>query len=57
MLVAVQVALALTLLVGSALMAQSFWRLMRMDPGFDPSGVLTVEIGLPGSRAGRHQRI
>jgi len=57
MLVAVQVALALTLLVGSALMAQSFWRLMRVDPGFDPSGVLTVEIGLPGSRAGRHQRI
>jgi len=57
MLVAVQVALALTLLVGSALMAQSFWRLVRVDPGFDPSGVLTVEIGLPGSRAGRHQRI
>jgi putative ABC transport system permease protein len=56
-LVAVQVALALTLLVGSALMVQSFWRLTRVDPGFDPSGVLTIEIGLPGSRASRHQRI
>jgi putative ABC transport system permease protein len=56
-LVAAQVALALTLLVGSALMVQSFWRLMRVDPGFDPSGVLTVEIGLPGSRAGQHQAI
>jgi putative ABC transport system permease protein len=57
MLVAVQVALALTLSVGSALMVQSFWRLARVDPGFDPSDVLTVEIGLPGSRAGRHQQI
>jgi putative ABC transport system permease protein len=56
-LVAVQVALALTLLVGSALMVQSFWRLTRVDPGFDPSGVLTIEIGLPGSRASRHQQI
>jgi putative ABC transport system permease protein len=56
-LVTVQVALALTLLVGSALMVQSFWRLTRVDPGFDPSGVLTIEIGLPGSRASRHQRI
>jgi putative ABC transport system permease protein len=56
-LVAVQVALALTLLVGSALMVQNFWRLTRVDPGFDASGVLTVEIGLPGSRAHRHQRI
>jgi len=56
-LVAVQVALALTLLVGSALMVQSFWRLTSVDPGFDPSHVLTVEIGLPDSRANQHQRI
>jgi predicted permease len=56
-LVAVQVALALTLLAGSTLMVQSFWRLMRVDPGFDPAGVLTVEIGLPGRRASQHQRI
>ncbi|MPY91455.1 MAG: FtsX-like permease family protein [Luteitalea sp.] len=56
-LVAVQVALALALLAGSGLMVQSFWRLSRVDPGFDPSGVLTVEIGLPTSRAGRHQQI
>jgi predicted permease len=56
-LVSVQVALALSLSVGSALMLQSFWRLTRVDPGFDPSAVLAVEIGLPGSRAGRHQQI
>jgi putative ABC transport system permease protein len=56
-LVAAQMALALTLAVASALMLQSFWRLARVDPGFDPSGLLTVEVGLPGSRAARHQQI
>jgi len=45
-LVVVQVALALVLLVGSALMVQSFWRLLRVDPGFEPEGLLTVETGL-----------
>ncbi|HVS03326.1 MAG TPA: ADOP family duplicated permease, partial [Thermoanaerobaculia bacterium] len=49
-LVAAQVALALTLLVGSALMAQSFWRLTRADPGFEAVSLLTAEIALP--RAG-----
>ena len=56
-LVAVQVALAVTLLVGSALMVQSFWRLLRVDPGFDPRSVLTVEAGLPGTRAPQHRQI
>ena len=57
LLVAGQVALSLTLAVGSALMLQSFWHLGRVEPGFDPSGVLTVEVGLPGSRARQHQQI
>jgi predicted permease len=56
-LVTLQVATALMLLVGSALMAQTFWRLMRIDPGFDPADVLTIEVGLPGSKAAEHQRI
>jgi predicted permease len=46
-LVATQVALALTLLIGSALMTQSFWRLTRANPGFDADGVLTAEIAMP----------
>ncbi len=46
-LVIAQVALALVLLVGSALMAQSFLRLRRADPGFRADGVLTAEIALP----------
>ena len=47
LLVVAQVALALTLVVGSALMVQSFWKLRQLDPGFEPEGVLTAEIALP----------
>jgi predicted permease len=46
-LVASQMALALTLLVGGALMFRSFRALERTDPGFDPDGVLTAEIAMP----------
>jgi predicted permease len=47
LLVAVQVALALVLLVSSGLMVRSFWRLRGVDPGFDPRGVLTLRLDLP----------
>jgi putative ABC transport system permease protein len=43
-LVVVQVAITLTLLVASALAAQSFMRLAALDLGFDPANVLTVDI-------------
>ena len=46
-LVVMQVALALTLLIGSAMMAQSFWRLKQVDLGFDQRNVLTFEVALP----------
>ena len=49
-LVASQVAIAVLLLVGSALMTQSFLRLLQTDPGFDPNNVLTLEIELPITR-------
>jgi putative ABC transport system permease protein len=45
--VAVQVALATTLLVGSVLLLQSFVRLQRVALGFAPEGVLTARVGLP----------
>jgi len=48
-LVSLQIALALMLLVGSALMVRSFLRLSRVDPGFDPDRVLTAEVALPSS--------
>jgi predicted permease len=51
-LVAFQVTLAVTLLVAVALTAGAFSRLIESDPGFDPTGVLTVTIELPREDAG-----
>ncbi len=45
-----QIALALILLVGSGLMVRSFQRLNEADLGFDPDGVLTLSMALPGTR-------
>ncbi len=49
LLVVSQVALALALLVGSGLMARSFWALRKVDPGFDTEGVLTFRVSLPAA--------
>jgi putative ABC transport system permease protein len=43
-LVAVQIALAVVLGIGSMLMLRSMWNLQRVDPGFDPSNVLTFRL-------------
>jgi putative ABC transport system permease protein len=45
-----EVALALLLTVGACLVLRSFWRLQAVDPGFDPKGVLSVLVVLPGTR-------
>ena len=55
-----QVAGSVTLLVASALVAQSFLRLAALDPGFDATNVLTIDLSrLDQSRyptyATRHQ--
>jgi putative ABC transport system permease protein len=42
-----QVALGLALLVGAALMINSFLRLQRVNPGFNQSHLLTMELYLP----------
>jgi putative ABC transport system permease protein len=49
-LVVTEVALALTLLIGSALLIRSAVALSRVDPGFDPNNVLTMRMSLTGPR-------
>lgn len=44
-----QIAFSLVLLVGSALLASSFRNLGSVDPGFEPSDVLTLRLPLSGS--------
>ena len=46
-LVAAQIALALVLLSGAGLMANTFLRLLRIDLGFDRTALVTVNASLP----------
>lgn len=45
-----EVGLAVTLLIGSALMVRSFMRLLGVDTGFHAGNILTGRIELPASR-------
>jgi putative ABC transport system permease protein len=49
-LLGLQVALSVTLLVVTALLVTSFVRLLRVDPGFSPDGVVAVDIAPLASR-------
>ncbi len=57
-LVVAQVALALVLLIGSALMIRTFLAMARVDPGFgDPATVQTFRVFLPESAAKEPDRV
>jgi len=49
-LVVVEVALSLLLLVGAGLLLRSFDKVLRVNPGFDPQGLLSFYISLPEFR-------
>ena len=49
-LVVAQVALGVVLMVGAALLARTFWQLMRLDPGFRSEQVLTFRVAPPFQR-------
>jgi predicted permease len=50
LLVAVQIGFAFALLMGAALFLTSFRRLLQVDPGFRPEGVVTASVSLPRSK-------
>jgi predicted permease len=50
--VAVEVGLAVILLVGAGLMMQSIWRLWRVDPGFNTRNILMAKFALSPTAMG-----
>ncbi len=49
-LVVAEVALAFVLLTGAGLLANSFWRLTRVDVGFRPEHVASLQVAIPSAR-------
>jgi predicted permease len=50
LLVAAQIGFAFALLMGAGLFLASFRRLLQVDPGFRPEGVVTASVALPRSK-------
>jgi predicted permease len=55
LLVAAQIGFAFALLVGAALFLTSFRRLLHVDPGFHPEGVVTASVNLPKANYGNDE--
>ena len=49
-LIVTQLALVLVLLAGAGVLTRSFIKLISVDPGFNPDGLLVLDLGLPISR-------
>ncbi len=46
-LVIAEIAFAAMLVIGGGLLIRSFWLLQKVDPGFDPRGLLSLQVSLP----------
>jgi putative ABC transport system permease protein len=55
-LIVVEIAVAMTLLVGGALIVRSFNRLQHVDLGFRPGHLLTLKMILPESKYSEHRQ-
>jgi putative ABC transport system permease protein len=56
-LVAAEVALAVTLIVGAGLLLRAAWQLQRVALGFEPAGVLTARVTLPDAAYPTGERV
>ena len=56
-LVVVEIALAVVVLAGAALLVRSFQQLTRVPPGFNPDRVLTLELTMTGRRYGTPEAV
>jgi putative ABC transport system permease protein len=54
--VVAQVGLALVLLVSAGLVGRSFANMLRLDIGFDPVNVLTLDVSVPDATSVRHNQ-
>jgi predicted permease len=52
-----QIAIALVLLIGAGLMLESFRRLQRVNPGFNPENLSVMQVALPAFRFDQAQQI
>src|SRR6185295_17519458 len=46
-LIVAEVSMAVVLMIGAALLTKSFIRLLDVNPGFNPSQTLTMDVSLP----------
>ena len=52
-----EVGIAIILLVGAGLLIKSFYKLQRVDLGFNPANVVTMRLSLPDTRYAEPQKV
>ncbi|HUJ39954.1 MAG TPA: ABC transporter permease [Candidatus Acidoferrales bacterium] len=57
LLVAGEAAVCLVLLAGGGLLLRSFLRVLDVDPGFRPAGVLTMQVTLPSQKYSKTEQL